>query len=286
MYIVLYNKEDKKKIITRGYKMNDYNIAYRREEAQLSREEEFELFEKIQSGSIQARNRLVSANLAFVRKVVQQFKGSSIPHEDLVSEGALGLLRAAESFDPTRGVKFISYAVWWIKAFITRAINEKGTLIRLPANQNYKIRKAIREYDHEEKLADEVQTLLNIGEGHVSLDKPLDDGSSTMSTFLADEKSISPEDNIDFEKMGMFTEKLLSKIPERESYVIKELFGIDKMVALSAQEIAYEMGISKERVRQLRDQGLNRIRLLNYDGNISDEVNDYLDNAERVRAYS
>jgi len=246
----------------------------------LTREEESILFGRIRKGDVEARNKLVAANMGFVKKVVRQFRGCSIPHEDLVNEGALGLVRAAESFDPSRGVKFISYAVWWIKAFITRAINEKGTLIRLPANQNYRVRKAIREYDPEKKLEEDVQELINIGEGYVSLDTPLDDSKSTMSNFFSDDRAVNPEFTLEREKMTDFTQTILSRVPEREARVIRGMFGIDQQYSQTARELGEEMQISKERVRQLRDQGLNRIRNMNADGHLNELVTDYLENEE------
>ena len=116
-----------------------------RRTAPLSREEEQILFQRAKEGDKIARKRLISANMRFVLKVAIQYRGCPIPLPDLVSEGAMGLVRAIESFEHTRGLKFISYGVWWIKAYITRAINEQGNLIRLPANQHLRVRKALHE---------------------------------------------------------------------------------------------------------------------------------------------
>ena len=116
-----------------------------RRTAPLSREEEQILFQKAKEGDKIARKKLISANMRFVLKVAIQYRGCPIPLPDLVSEGAMGLVRAIESFEHTRGLKFISYGVWWIKAYITRAINEQGNLIRLPANQHLRVRKALHE---------------------------------------------------------------------------------------------------------------------------------------------
>lgn len=116
-----------------------------RKTAPLTREEEQILFQKAKEGDKIARQKLISANMRFVLKVAIQYRGCPIPLPDLVSEGAMGLVRAIESFEHTRGLKFISYGVWWIKAYITRAINEQGNLIRLPANQHLRVRKALHE---------------------------------------------------------------------------------------------------------------------------------------------
>jgi RNA polymerase primary sigma factor len=253
-----------------------------RKQALLTREQETALFQRIRQGDVEARNELVAANMGFVRKVAYQFRGSSIPYEDLVNEGAMGLVRAAESFEASRGLKFISYAVWWVKAFITRAINEKGTLIRLPANQNYKIRRALRETKGKDQVNEEIQQLLNIGEGFVSLDSPLDDSKSTMANFFSDQRAVSPDASLEHERMLDFTNNLLAKVPEREARVIRGMFGIGQDFVMTAKELGDEMSISKERVRQLRDQGLQRIRRLNSDGYLNESVSSYLENEEQL----
>ena len=158
-----------------------------RKTAPLTREEEQILFQKAKEGDKIARQKLISANMRFVLKVAIQYRGCPIPLPDLVSEGAMGLVRAIESFEHTRGLKFISYGVWWIKAYITRAINEQGNLIRLPANQHLRVRKALHEQSRGKEISEDIRELIQIGQRGVSFDSPLKaDSKATYGEVLAD----------------------------------------------------------------------------------------------------
>lgn len=212
-----------------------------------------------------AREKLISANMRFVLKVAIQYKGCPIPLPDLVSEGAMGLVRAIESFDHSRGLKFISYAVWWIKAYITRAINENGSLIRLPANQHLRVRKALKELAKKgQELPEDIRELIQLGERGVSFDSPLkSDTKTTFSEVLADPKVISPEAESEIVNIEGLTRDLLGQLPDREAKVIAGIFGINQEAPQTLREVGESMGISHERVRQLRDQALRRIRKIN-----------------------
>jgi RNA polymerase primary sigma factor len=232
-----------------------------RKTSPLTRGEEQYLFQLAKVGHKSARERLVSANLRFVLKVALRYRGSNIPLQDLVSEGSMGLIRAIESFDHTRGLKFISYAVWWIKAYITRAINEQSGLIRLPANQHLRVKKAIRESQSHGEMNDDIRNLIQITDGSVSIDDPIgqEDGKS-FGEMMADHRNLNPEAETEVTRVEHITNSLLINLPDREAEVIRGLFGMDHDSPLNLREVGDSLNISHERVRQLRDQALKRIR--------------------------
>ena len=205
-----------------------------------------------------------------------------MPLPDLINEGAMGLMRAAESFDPSRGLKFISYSVWWIKAYITRAINEKGSLIRLPANRHLEVRKAIKESIRTNKaLDDEIKELIYLGEKGNSIDAPLkDDSQITFSEILADEITERPDMKTEASLVEDFTRELLAELPEREAKILKGLYGIDSEVTQSLREMAENLDLSHERVRQLREQALWRLRKGRFKNILKEKLYGY---AEAVR---
>jgi len=232
-----------------------------RKTSPLSRRDEQELFKLCRQGNRKARAKLVQANMRFVLKVALQYRGCPIPLPDLVSEGAMGLVRAIESFDHTRGLKFISYAVWWIKAYITRSINEQGSLIRLPANQHLRVRKALKATSQGVELEDDIRELIQLGESGISFDSPLKSDSKTnYSEVLADERALNPESETELQAVETMAKSLLSELPEREAMVLKGLFGINHEAPQTLREVGESLNVSHERVRQLRDQALRRIR--------------------------
>ncbi|MDB5106638.1 MAG: polymerase, sigma 32 subunit, RpoH [Fibrobacteres bacterium] len=232
-----------------------------RKTSPIDRKDEHLLFKLCREGNRAAREKLVSANMRFVLKVALQYRGCPIPLPDLVSEGAMGLIRAIESFDHSRGLKFISYAVWWIKAYITRAINEQGSLIRLPANQHLRVRKALKEKSKGKELSDDIRELIQLGEAGISFDAPLKtDTKTTYQEVLPDDKAVNPEAEAEIQSVELLAKDLLSELPEREAQVIKGLFGINHEAPQTLREVGETLNISHERVRQLRDQALRRIR--------------------------
>ena len=138
----------------------------------LSRSEEMLLFQLMAQGNKEAKHKLVVANIKFVTKVALQYKSSSLSSADLINEGTMGLIRAIESYDPSRGLKFISYAVWWIRAYITRAIYEQDTLIRLPSNQRWRLNQARRSNEKVDDIEENVKVLMQMGLSGVSIDSP------------------------------------------------------------------------------------------------------------------
>lgn len=235
----------------------------------LTTEEEQELFKLIRLGSKAARDRLIEANLKFVIQVAREYSNNSLNEDDLVNEGCLGLMRAIETFDYSRGVKFITYAVWWIRAHITRAIQDKGSLIRLPANKCEELRKGAKA----DKLSDELKILQ---QQPISLSREIigDTGLSLEDT-IADNTEISPDKKIDTHNLNKFLGKFAHKLTDREQNIIGTLFGTRKRKRQSIVTISKNLGISKERIRQIRDQGIKRIASLNTDGHYNDKINQF-----------
>ena len=228
-----------------------------RKTSPLSREEEAWLFEN--KNNPIARKKIVDANMRFVLKVALMYRGCPIPLPDLVSEGAMGLMRAIELFDNTRGLKFISYGVWWIKAYITRAINEQGNLVRLPANQHLRIRKGLKEQAKGQEVSEEVRDLIQMGQKGISIDSPLKDSKTSWAESLSDDTATDPESNSEIQAVEDIVRNILKSLPAREYNVLAGIYGIGLNSPQTLREVGETMKISHERVRQLRDQALKRI---------------------------
>ncbi|MBF0432448.1 MAG: RNA polymerase sigma factor RpoD/SigA [Fibrobacteria bacterium] len=227
----------------------------------ISKKEEQELFKLYRQGNLVARKKLLISNMRFVLKVAKQYHVYTIPISDLVSEGAIGLARAIESFDHTRGWKFISYAVWWIKVYITRCINEHGTLIRLPANKKLKVQKALKEQAGDEALSDEIQELIRLGERGISFDTHVSsDSDISFSEVIADDKSVQPDVITEIGAGKKFARELLNDLSKREAEVLKRFYGVDYESTETLKSISESLGISKERVRQIRDKALRQLK--------------------------
>ncbi|NLB62510.1 MAG: sigma-70 family RNA polymerase sigma factor [Fibrobacter sp.] len=248
-----------------------------RKTAPISRKEEQYLFVLAKQGNSLAREKIVSSNMRFVLKVALRYKGCKIPLQDLISEGSMGLMRAIESFDHTRGLKFISYAVWWIKAYITRAINEQGNLIRLPANQHLRIKKAMRTARVTGELSDDVRYLMQLSEGGASFDDPISqEDSRSLGDAITDESSMSPEAEVEISQIDENLLEIIKQLPKRESQVLRSLYGIEHESSMNLREVGENLNISHERVRQLRDQALRRIRRMTYSENLQEKFTGYL----------
>jgi RNA polymerase primary sigma factor len=249
-----------------------------RKTAPLSRQEEQQLFRMTAVGNTKAREKLISANMRFVLKVAIQYQGCPIPLPDLVSEGAMGLVRAIESFDYSRGLKFISYAVWWIKAYITRAINEQGGLIRLPANQHLRVRKALKEHSRGLEISEDIRELIQLGQGGVSFESPLnDDSGSKFVDILQDENVPDPENEAEIHSTEALAKALLCGLSEREARVLSGIYGINQEAPQTLREVGESLNISHERVRQLRDQALRRIRRQSDKDALQEQYTSYLE---------
>ena len=224
----------------------------------LSREEEALLLEN--RNNPVARQKIIDSNMRFVVKVAIQYRGCPIPLSDLMSEGAMGLMRAIETFDNTRGIKFITYGVWWIKAYITRAINEQGNLVRLPANQHLRIREGLKKQARGQDVSEEVKSLIQLGQKGVSIDSPLKaDSKSSYAESLQDVSAIDPESNSEIQAVEDGIRSILKSLPLREYSVLAGIYGVGFDAPQTLREVGESMNISHERVRQLRDQALKRI---------------------------
>ncbi len=202
--------------------------------------------------------------MRFVLKVALQYRGCPIPLPDLISIGSLGLVKAIEKFDHTRGLKFISYAVWWIKAYITKALNEEGSMIRLPANQYTKIRQALKP-DNNTPLNDEIKKLLSLSRKGRSLDDVLTEGSkATLADVIPDTRAEESDAAAETKCTEKLVKTLLADLPKRDATILKGLFGINFEKSLTLREIGEDLSISHERVRQLRDSALSKLKTGKY----------------------
>jgi RNA polymerase primary sigma factor len=252
----------------------------------ISSEKEIELAERIKRGDKKAEKELVQANLRFVISVAKSYQGKGLDLVDLIQEGNCGLIEAAHRYDSNKGIKFISYAVWWIRQAIMKAISEQCRTVRVPMNQisNYgKVNKATIKFiqnEEREPSNEELEELTNLSDDKinysrysnvrtVSLEYPIGDEDNCLIDIIPNE-NVEEVDDIDEDQTTIKIEKVLAKLPIRESDVIRMIFGIGTSV-LSKDEIAYRFGISNERVRQVQNNALDRIRN-NYKGEISDLI--------------
>lgn len=235
----------------------------------LSQQEEQALFKLIRAGSRSARDRLVEANLKFVIQVAREYSNDSLCETDLVNEGTLGLLRAIETFDDTRGLKFITYAVWWIRAYITRSIQDKGSLVRLPANKCDELRKGNKTGILSEDLKIWQKPIL-------SLSSELNDDSSIMLIdTIPDQPDEYADKQVDLHNLNKLLGKFAHKLSKREQDVIGSLYGTRNRKRKNIVEISKMIGVSRERIRQIRDQGIKRIAALNDDGHYNKQLSEF-----------
>jgi RNA polymerase primary sigma factor len=246
----------------------------------LTPEQEIELAIRIKKGDKLALEALTKANLRFVVSVAKQFQNQGLSLGDLINEGNLGLIKAAQRFDETRGFKFISYAVWWIRQSIMQAIAEQSRIVRLPLNRVGslgKLSKAYRDLEQEyerkpttEELAqvldmnvEEVADTMQLYGRHVSMDAPLkegDDNKNSLGDILVNEQQPSPDGTLMKESLKQEVENVLSTLNEREAEVIKLYFGINSEHAATLEEIGERFNLTRERVRQIKEKALRSLR--------------------------
>ena len=247
-------------------------------ESLITAEEEVELAQRIKAGDQQALDRLVRANLRFVVSVAKQYQNQGLSLQDLINEGNVGLIKAAQRFDETRGFKFISYAVWWIRQSILQAVAEQARIIRLPLNQVGAVSKlkktaAMLEQEYHrkpstEELAKEldlpeskVQSLMGMNMHQISTDAPLDDDDEgNFLDVYVDQDSTATDEAVENESDNNAIKRSLSALNDKERQVINMYYGIGVSREYSLDEIALTMGISRERTRQLRDRALKRLK--------------------------
>lgn len=245
----------------------------------LSPDEEYAMFDRYHSGDMEAFQAIINHNLRFVVSVAKKYQNLGLNLSDLINEGNLGLITAAERFDTSRGFKFISYAVWWIRQSIISAINEKSKVIRRPLNVttvSSKVQRAISDLSQvyermpsiEEiseaadlKLSD-VKKSFEVDQKCRSLDAPvLEDSDSSMGSLMEDDSIESPDHKLSvIETQKKEVAQMLKLLPEREATIIKLTFGIDCPHPMSLDDIGEHLGVSRERVRQIKDKCLNKLR--------------------------
>ncbi len=244
----------------------------------LTAEQEVQLAQRIKAGDEEALEHLVKANLRFVVSVAKQYQNQGLSLPDLINEGNLGLIKAAQRFDETRGFKFISYAVWWIRQSILQALAEQARIVRLPLNKIGDINKINKVYASleqqlerepgvdeianemdldEKKVKDSVQT----SRRHVSVDAPLvQDEDNTMLDVLKSEETVTPEDGLIYDSLKIEIERAISTLSPKEADVIRYFFGLNGKSPLTLDEIGHMFGLTRERVRQIKEKGLRKLK--------------------------
>ena len=244
----------------------------------LTADEEVELAQRIKDGDQLALDKLVRANLRFVVSVAKQYQNQGLSLQDLINEGNLGLVKAAQRFDETRGFKFISYAVWWIRQSILQAVAEQARIIRLPMNQVgaiAKVKKAVSLLEQKlerrpttKEIADavgmdedKVEQLLSLNSRHVSTDAPLDDSDDAnfLDVFVQDDE-VQTDTAVEQESTSKAIRHSLDLLSEKERTIICMYFGLGTQREYSLEEISMKLEISRERTRQIRDRALKRLK--------------------------
>ena len=246
-------------------------------EEMISAEEEAELAQRIRKGDQKALERLTRANLRFVVSVAKQYQNQGMSLPDLINEGNLGLLKAAERFDETRGFKFISYAVWWIRQSILQAISEQSRIVRLPLNQVGSYNKINREISKFEQLnerrpsldeiaehidlpAEKIDEAMSASGHHVSVDAPFVEGEdNSLLDVMVNEDIPSTDKDLVMESLKSEIRHALSILTDRERKVIEDSYGINGQ-ELTLEEIGVKYGLSRERVRQIKEKAIRKLR--------------------------
>lgn len=243
----------------------------------ISVEEEVELAQRIKKGDRKALEKLTKANLRFVVSVAKQYQNQGLSLPDLINEGNVGLIKAAEKFDETRGFKFISYAVWWIRQSILQAIAEQSRIVRLPLNQVgsvNKINRALNKFEQEnerrpsiDEIADKVdiphdkiEEAMKVSSRHVSVDAPFAEGEdNSLLDVLPNNDSPMADKTLVLESLREEINRALQTLNERERNIIEAFFGINQP-EMTLEEIGDKYGLTRERVRQIKEKAIRRLR--------------------------
>ncbi len=244
----------------------------------ISAEEEVELAQRIKQGDKAALEKLTKANLRFVVSVSKQYQNQGLSLPDLINEGNLGLIKAAQRFDETRGFKFISYAVWWIRQSILQALAEQSRIVRLPLNKIGSINKINKTYAkleqefEREPNAEEIAEVLEITEAevkesmknagrHISMDAPLiQDEDNTMYDVLKSEEAPTPETELLYESLRKEIDRAISTLTPREADVVRLYFGLNGSHPMTLEEIGEKFDLTRERVRQIKEKAIRRLK--------------------------
>lgn len=243
----------------------------------ISVEEEVELAQRIKNGDRKALDKLTKANLRFVVSVAKQYQNQGLSLQDLINEGNVGLIKAAEKFDETRGFKFISYAVWWIRQSILQAIAEQSRIVRLPLNQVgsvNKIKRALNKFEQEherrpsiDEIAEKVdiphekiEEAMKVNGRHVSVDAPISDGEeNSLLDVLPNTDSPMADNALVLESLRKEISCALQSLNERERNIIESSFGINQP-EMTLEEIGNKYGLTRERVRQIKEKAIRKLR--------------------------
>lgn len=244
----------------------------------LSQQEEIELVKRIKEGNEEALEKLTKANLRFVVSIAKQYQGQGLMLGDLINEGNLGLIKAATRFDETKGIKFISYAVWWIRQSILQALAEQSRVVRLPLNRVGAINKISKtfimleqEFEREPSAEEIAKTLemsdvevadaLQFSSKQLSLDAPFnDDEENRLLDVIENDEQPLPDNSLITESLKIELRRALKTLTKREAEVIQLYFGIDQENPLTLEEIGELFNLTRERVRQIKEKGLKRLR--------------------------
>ena len=244
----------------------------------ITREDEVELAGQIRTGSEPALDKLVRSNLRFVVSVAKKYQNQGVSLADLINEGNLGLIRAAHKFDETKGIKFISYAVWWIRQAILQALAEQSRIVRVPLNRAGTLHRIgrrssalLQELGREPTVREiaegmditeeEVAKTMSISQAHLSLDAPLTPGEDNkLLDYLPDTQKPGPDDETFEHALTESIGEVLHSLKDREARILKLYFGLENQEPMTLEEIGSLMGITRERVRQIKEKALARLR--------------------------